>query len=155
MNQYTTIFYKKADGEEPAKDFLLSLDYKMRAKMLRMLEMLQLNGSALRLKKGADMTTLDDFLKEQLEDPKLKEEYDALAPEFAVMQALIDARKNTGMTQKELSAATGISQADISRLEHGNGNPSLRTLQRIARALKMSLKIEFVPTEGSGVKSLV
>ncbi|MBR3526104.1 MAG: helix-turn-helix transcriptional regulator [Lachnospiraceae bacterium] len=101
------------------------------------------------------MTTLDDFLKEQLEDPKLKEEYDALAPEFAVMQALIDARKNTGMTQKELSAATGISQADISRLEHGNGNPSLRTLQRIARALKMSLKIEFVPTEGAGVKSLV
>ncbi|MCR4642620.1 MAG: type II toxin-antitoxin system RelE/ParE family toxin [Lachnospiraceae bacterium] len=49
MNRYTTVFYKKADGEEPAKDFLLSLDYKMRAKMLRMLEMLQLNGPALRL----------------------------------------------------------------------------------------------------------
>ena len=92
------------------------------------------------------MTTLDEFLEEQLKDPQFKEEYDALEPEFVVMQALIDARKDSGMTQKELSAATGISQADISRLEHGNGNPSLRTLQRIAKALKMSLKIEFVPT---------
>ena len=92
------------------------------------------------------MTTLDEFLEEQLRDPEFKEEYDALEPEFVVMQALIDARKDSGMTQKELSAATGISQADISRLEHGNGNPSLRTLQRIAKALKMSLKIEFVPT---------
>ena len=92
------------------------------------------------------MTTLDEFLEEQLQDPKFKEEYDALEPEFVVMQALIDARKDSGMTQKELSAATGISQADISRLENGNGNPSLKTLQRIAKALKMSLKIEFVPT---------
>ena len=92
------------------------------------------------------MTTLDEFLEEQLKDPQFKEEYDALEPEFVVMQALIDARKDSGMTQKELSEATGISQADISRLEHGNGNPSLRTLQRIAKALKMSLKIEFVPT---------
>ncbi|MBQ9438059.1 MAG: helix-turn-helix transcriptional regulator [Lachnospiraceae bacterium] len=92
------------------------------------------------------MTTLDEFLEEQLQNPEFKEEYDALEPEFVVMQALIDARKDNGMTQKELSAATGISQADISRLEHGNGNPSLRTLQRIAKALQMSLKIEFVPT---------
>ena len=92
------------------------------------------------------MTTLDEFLAEQLQNSEFKKEYVALEPEFAVMQALIDARKDNGMTQKELSAATGISQADISRLEHGNGNPSLRTLQRIAKALQMSLKIEFVPT---------
>ena len=99
------------------------------------------------------MTTLDEFLDEQLQDPKFKEEYDALEPEFTVMQALIDARKDSGMTQKELSAVTGISQADISRLEHGNGNPSLKTLQRIAKALQMSLRIEFVPMGITGVKS--
>ncbi|MCR5322531.1 MAG: helix-turn-helix transcriptional regulator [Lachnospiraceae bacterium] len=49
------------------------------------------------------------------------------------------------MTQEELAKATGISQADISRLERGTGNPSIKTLQRVARALKMALKIEFVP----------
>ncbi len=85
------------------------------------------------------------YLGEQLQDPVFKEKYDALEPEFVVMQAMIDARKNRGMTQEELAKATGISQADISRLEKGTGNPSIKTLQRVARALKMSLKIEFVP----------
>ncbi len=91
------------------------------------------------------MITLDELLEEQLKDPIFKEKYDALEPEFMVMQAMIDARREKGITQKDLSKATGISQADISRLEHGTGNPSIRTLKRVANALHMSLKIEFVP----------
>ncbi len=90
------------------------------------------------------MTNFNDFLKEQLKDPEIKAEYDALEPEFAVMQAMIDARKLKGITQKELSKRTGISQGDISKLESGNGNPSIKTLQRLAKAMNMSLKIEFV-----------
>ena len=39
------------------------------------------------------MTTLNDFIEEQLQDPVFKEKYDALEPEFMVMQAMIDARK--------------------------------------------------------------
>lgn len=38
------IFYDKADGTEPAKDFILSLDKKMRAKMLRTISLLADNG---------------------------------------------------------------------------------------------------------------
>ena len=49
-----------------------------------------------------------------------------------------------GITQKELSERTGIAQGDISKLENGNGNPSLKTLQRLARAMGMHLKIEFI-----------
>ena len=63
------------------------------------------------------MTKFNDFLNEQLKDPEIKEEYDALEPEFAIIQALIDARKQRGITQKELSERTGISQGDISKLE--------------------------------------
>lgn len=48
MNTYNTVFYETSDGQAPAKDFLLSLDYDMRAKMIRTLEMLQKNGPALR-----------------------------------------------------------------------------------------------------------
>ena len=91
------------------------------------------------------MTTLDELIEEQLQDPIFKEKNDALEPEFTVMQAMIDARKERGMTQKDLAKATGISQADISRLERGTGNPSIKTLQRVAQALQMVLKIEFVP----------
>lgn len=48
MREFEIIFYDKADGTEPAKEFLDSLDVKMRAKMLRTLVMLQNNGYELR-----------------------------------------------------------------------------------------------------------
>ena len=87
----------------------------------------------------------DDFLQEQLQDPEFRAEYEALQPERAIIQAIIDARRSTGISQKELAEKTGIAQGDISKLENGNGNPSIRTLQRLAKGMGMKLKIEFVP----------
>ncbi len=91
------------------------------------------------------MTNFNDFLNEQLKNPEIKKEYDALEPEFAIIQAMIDARKETGLTQKELSERTGIAQGDISKLENGSANPSLKTLQRLAAGMNMQLKVDFVP----------
>ena len=85
----------------------------------------------------------DDFLQEQLKDPEFRKEYEALQPEHAIIQAIIDARTTSGLTQKELSERTGIAQGDISKLENGNANPSVRTLQRLAAGMGMKLKIEF------------
>ena len=90
-------------------------------------------------------TKFNDFLQEQLQDPEFRKEYEALQPEHAVVQAIIDARKNAGLTQKELSERTGIAQGDISKLENGNANPSIRTLQRLSAAMGMTLKVEFLP----------
>ena len=90
------------------------------------------------------MTNFNDYLNEQMKNPEFKEEYDALEPEFAIIQAIIDARKSSGITQKELSQKAGIAQGDISKLENGNANPSLKTLQRLASAMGKRLKIEFV-----------
>ena len=91
------------------------------------------------------MTDFKDFLAEQLKDPEIRAEYDALVPEFSLMQAMIDARKSSGLTQKQLSERTGIAQSDISKLESGNGNPSLRTLERLAKGMGMRVQIEFKP----------
>ena len=52
------------------------------------------------------------------------------------------------MTQKELSEKTGIPQADISRLENGTRNPTLKLLKRLADGLNMELGIVFVPKKG-------
>ena len=90
------------------------------------------------------MTKFDDFLKEQMNDQEFIAEYEALEPEFSVIQALIDARKATEISQKQLAKLTGIHQADISKLENGSANPSLKTLQRIAAGMGMKLKIAFV-----------
>ena len=87
----------------------------------------------------------DDFLAEQLKEPEFRAEYEALQPERAVIQAMIDARRSSGMTQKQLSEITGIAQSDISKLENGSSNPSIRTLQRLASGMGITLKVEFVP----------
>lgn len=50
-----------------------------------------------------------------------------------------DARKRAGITQVELSEATGIDQASISRMENGRQGITLEYLIRIARALKVDL----------------
>ena len=94
----------------------------------------------------------DDYLQEQLMNPDFKKEYEELQPERAIIQALIDARQNSGLTQKELSERTGIAQGDISKLERGNANPSLRTLQRLATGMGMTVRLEFVPAADSRIK---
>jgi len=90
-------------------------------------------------------TSFNDFLEEQLKDSEFRREYEALQPERAIIQAIIDARKTSGLTQKELSERTGIAQGDISKIESGSANPSLRTLKRLASGMGMVLKLEFVP----------
>ncbi|MBR4235385.1 MAG: helix-turn-helix transcriptional regulator [Clostridia bacterium] len=89
------------------------------------------------------MTKFDDFLAQQLKDEEFRREYDALEPEFEIIQALIDARVAQGLTQKELAKRSGIAQGDISKLENGIANPSLKTLRRLAAAMGKKLKIEF------------
>ena len=84
----------------------------------------------------------DEALKN---DPELKAAYEALAPEYNIIQAMIDARKEQNLTQKELSERTGITQADISRIENGTRNPSINMVQRLADGLGMRLVLQFVP----------
>ena len=87
-----------------------------------------------------------ETLNEQLNNPVFKKEWDALEPEYQIIKAMLETRNEKAMTQKQLADITGIPQADISRLENGNANPSLRTLQRLAEGMGMKLKLEFVPT---------
>ena len=49
------------------------------------------------------MSDLKNYLDKQLQDKEFKEEWETLEPEFSVMQAMIDARKSAGLTQKQLS----------------------------------------------------
>lgn len=91
------------------------------------------------------MSEFKDFLNEQLQDTDFKREYDNLQPEFDVIRAMVDARISQNLTQKELAEKTGINQADISKLENGTRNPSLKLLKRLADGMGMDLKIDFIP----------
>lgn len=89
--------------------------------------------------------TFDEYLSRQMEDPEFRAEWEALEPEFQIVRAIIEGREMNGLTQEQLAKTTGIDQANISRLESGTANPSLRTLKRLAAGLGMQLKLEFVP----------
>jgi len=86
-----------------------------------------------------------DFFQEQMQNQEFRTEYEALELEKNIIKAFADARKISGITQKELSIKTGIGQGDISKIENGNANPSLRTLRRLASGMGMKIKLEFVP----------
>ncbi len=89
----------------------------------------------------------DEVLNEELKNPEFKKEWDSLEEEYKLMSAMADMRKELNVSQKELSLRTGISQGDISKLEKGVGNPSLKTLKKIAKGLGCKLQIQFIPYE--------
>ncbi len=91
------------------------------------------------------MSEFRELLNEQLEDPEFKKEWDDLQPEMDVIRAMINNRIAQNLTQKELAERTGINQADISKLENGTRNPSLKMLKRLAAGMGMQLKIDFIP----------
>ena len=90
------------------------------------------------------MITYKEYKNKCLEDSNFKKEYDDLEPEYDIINAMIKARKEKGLTQKQLSELTGISQADISRIENGTRNPSLGMIKRLAAGMGMRLKLEFI-----------
>ena len=75
------------------------------------------------------------------ENPELKKEYDALAPQYEIIDAVISARLAKKLTQAELAERADTKQSNISRFESGNYNPSVEFLRKIANALNMKLQI--------------
>jgi len=74
-------------------------------------------------------------------NPELRKEYEALAPQYEIIESVIAARIEKQMTQAELAERADTKQSNISRFESGNYNPSVEFLQKIAGALNKQLEI--------------
>ncbi|MFI3255654.1 MAG: helix-turn-helix transcriptional regulator [Eubacteriales bacterium] len=85
-----------------------------------------------------------EYHNEAMKDPKFRKEYESLETEYTIKRAILKARKERNMTQEQLANETGIDRADISKLERGEANPTIASLERIAEGLGMKLKLEFV-----------
>ena len=85
------------------------------------------------------MTIPFDKLKARLmASPKVKAEYDALAPEFEIAAGLLRARRRAGLSQAELAIRMRTSQSTIARLESGQTLPSTRRSCAMPRRLAAS-----------------
>ena len=89
------------------------------------------------------MNDLQKHLAEQLKDPEFAAEWERQRPEREYIKAIIAARMERNLTQKELAEKTGIRQSNISRIENGNCSPTIATLQQLADGVGKKLHIEF------------
>ena len=91
------------------------------------------------------MTKLRDLHDKWMDNPDYRNEYEALEDEFAIMKAVIKARIDAKLTQEELAKLMNTSQAAIARLENGRQLPSIKTLEKLAKATGTKIKISFEP----------
>ena len=89
------------------------------------------------------MSDYKKYLDEQLQNPEFASEWERQRPEREYIKAIIAARLEQNLTQKDLAEKTGIRQSNISRIENGNCSPTVATLQQIANGVGKSLHIEF------------
>lgn len=83
-------------------------------------------------------------LEKSLHNPDFAREWHEQSPERDVMRRIVEARIEEGLTQQELAKRCGMRPSNLCRLESGNGNPSVATLDKIARGLGRKLDIRFV-----------
>jgi transcriptional regulator with XRE-family HTH domain len=91
------------------------------------------------------MMTHKAFVKKMFKQPDVKAEYDAQAEEFALLDELLKARQEAGLTQAEVAARMGTKTPAVARLEGGGGSqrhsPSVATLRKYAHAVGRRLEI--------------
>ncbi len=80
------------------------------------------------------MTKFSTLKKQWMKNSSFKREYDALEEEFAIAGELIRARARAKLTQAQVAKRMGTTQSVVARLESGATKPSLRTLERYAKA---------------------
>ena len=89
------------------------------------------------------MIPIETAFADWRKDPRYRKAYNALEEEFSLATAVIRARANAGLTQEQLARRMRTTQAVIARLESGRVKPSTRTLERLATATGMRLRITF------------
>jgi ribosome-binding protein aMBF1 (putative translation factor) len=93
-------------------------------------------------------TTIDELKKSRLAAMSTDQRavfdatYEATRLALDVGEKVRDAREAAGLSQRELAARMGTSQAAVARLEAGGVGATLTTLQKVAAALDLKVTVE-------------
>lgn len=90
----------------------------------------------------AKRNDFDEFMKEVAKDSAAAGQtaaFEAYGEHFRLAVQVIRLRKEQNWTQQQLAKVSGVQQSEISRIERGQANPTFRTLQQIAHALKKTI----------------
>ena len=92
------------------------------------------------------METFDEFIADleaqaRTEGPEATAELETFRLRFSLARQLAAQRRALRLTQKQLAERAGIDQAEISRIERGQANPTTATLGALARALGVDVRL--------------
>ena len=98
--------------------------------------------------KKMNRLNLTEFRKEALRKSAVKAEFDRIQPAYKLRRKLIEIRLKAGYTQEQMAAALKTKKSNISRLENVNSpiSPTIKTIERYAKAVGYTLDINFIPT---------
>jgi len=95
--------------------------------------------------KRESVRTFKSRLREELKDPEFKRLYDDERQALKLAIKIAALREQKGLSQQELAKRMGTSQQAISRIESGEYEGfTLKTLEKIAEATGMKVRIDFV-----------
>lgn len=95
--------------------------------------------------------TFDDYLSDRLSDDEWRVDWGGEEALARVATRLYRARKSRGLSQAEVADRAGTKQPNISAIENGEGNPTVRTVGRLAAALRMDIAELFAGVDRHGV----
>jgi DNA-binding phage protein len=89
--------------------------------------------------------SFDDFVHEveeeaKSEGPEAVAQLEAYRQHYRLLADVAERRRALGLSQGQVAEAAGVYQTDISKLESGRGNPSLRTVERVLGAIGLELR---------------
>lgn len=94
--------------------------------------------------------TWEDTKREWLKDPAFRREYERRRPQRELAVFLVGLRIKNHWTQHQLAQKLGLKQSEISLMEAGERNVSLKTLQRIAETAGKQVSIQFLEPARAG-----
>ena len=75
-------------------------------------------------------------------DAELKEAYKHAQNEYEVIKQLVLIRNEMGLSQKDVSSQSGLTQQMVSRIETADNSPTLRNFIRYVDSLGLEIKLE-------------
>jgi len=90
------------------------------------------------------LTNYEKHFQEEMEDHGFREAYEEEYARLKFAYQMMQLRKEKKLSQKELAKRLGTTQSVIARMETGQQNFTVDTLQKIAEALRRKLRIELV-----------
>ena len=87
-------------------------------------------------------------LEKAMQRPGFKEAWDAVADEYAALRSLLEARRQSGLTQEEIAVRMGTTKSAVSRLESSmrdpKHSPTFETIRRYAKACGKRVELQLV-----------